>query len=398
MKSALKNMLLCQPRLLNTIRRVQFAAQGRARDKHCIVHRFAAVGKKRGHVLVSLINDQFLRPKGEPINHDHTHHWENVFIVDTWRDLGFDVDLVRWTNLHFIPDRPYDVCIDTRANLERFSEYLPDTCRKVMHIDSAHWKFHNEAQMHRLDALEARRGVRLQPGKILKANKGIEVADTATMLGNAMTAETYAFADTPIIRTPLSTTDLWDWPEEKDWETARRRFMWFGSSALVHKGLDVVLEAFAQMPDLHLTVCGPVKDEADFDTEYKKELYDTPNITTLDWVDIHSDAWRELARNTGSVIYPSCSEGGGGSVITCMHAGMLPVVTRTASVDIEDFGLEIAGDAVADTMAAAQQTAALSAADIEARARAGWEFARAHHTREHFAESYRAAAAQILNA
>ena len=36
---------------------------------------------------------------------------------------------------------------------------------------------------------------------------------------------------------------------------------------MVHKGLDLVLEAFAGMPEYHLTVCGPVAKEKDFERE-----------------------------------------------------------------------------------------------------------------------------------
>ena len=35
-----------------------------------------------------------------------------------------------------------------------------------------------------------------------------------------------------------------------------------------------------------------------------------------------------------ALVYPSCSEGGGGCVINCMHAGLIPVVSYESSVDI----------------------------------------------------------------
>jgi glycosyltransferase involved in cell wall biosynthesis len=238
--------------------------------------------------------------------------------------------------------------------------------------------------------------VALQPWRALPPDKGIETADRATYLGNDFTRDSYVFAGKPMYRTAVSTTDLFDWPAERDLETARRKFLWFGSDGLVHKGLDLALEAFAAMPDFQLTVCGPIAGEADFAAEYRKELYETANIKTLDWIDIHSEAWLKLARETGAVVYPSCSEGGGGSVITCMHAGMLPVVTREASVDIGDFGVPIAEGTVESVMAAVQCAANLPAPDFEARARAGWEHVRKHHTRESFSAAYREAANRLL--
>ena len=41
-------------------------------------------------------------------------------------------------------------------------------------------------------------------------------------------------------------------PEGKDFEVCRPHFMWLGSRGFVHKGLDVVLEAFSEMPELAL--------------------------------------------------------------------------------------------------------------------------------------------------
>jgi hypothetical protein len=50
---------------------------------------------------------------------------------------------------------------------------------------------------------------------------------------------------------------------------------------MVHKGLDLVLEAFADMPEYHLTVCGPIQKEQDFERAYYRELYQVPNIRRL---------------------------------------------------------------------------------------------------------------------
>lgn len=96
---------------------------------------------------------------------------------------------------------------------------------------------------------------------------------------------------------------------------------------MVYKSLDLALEAFAQMPEYQFTVCGPVKGEEDFEKFYYKELYETPNIKTLGWMNIDMPDFKKVLDNNLGVIYPSCSEGGGGSVITCLHAGLIPIVS-----------------------------------------------------------------------
>ena len=96
------------------------------------------------------------------------------------------------------------------------------------------------------------------------------------------------------------------------------------------------------MPDLELTVCGRPEKEEDFFEAYRKELTQLPNIRLLGWIKLQSSAFAEIAATHAAVVYPSSSEGGGGSVIHCMHAGLLPVCTPDASVDLEHFGVAIA--------------------------------------------------------
>ena len=352
-------------------------------------------GETRGHVLLSLILEPFLVAE-EEVAHHHTIHWEAREMARVWLEMGFAVDVILWTNSSFRPTRKYRVVIDKGHNLERLSRDLDADSIKVMHADAAHWLFHTTAQHQRLSALRSRRGVALRPVKAVGPNLGIESADCAVVLGNSFTVETFAFARKPIFQVPISTPITWPWPEGKDFEACRRRFLWFGSLGFVHKGLDLVLEAFRGLPDHHLTVCGPIDSEPEFVAAFRRELYETSNIETQGWIDVASQDFVDLARRTLAVVFPSCSEGGGGGVITCMHAGMLPVATRETSVDLGDFGLEILEDSVAGVRRAVRQLSALPAEDLEARARRAYDHVCARHTRKNFTRSYRRAARDIL--
>lgn len=98
------------------------------------------------------------------------------------------------------------------------------------------------------------------------------------------------------------------------------------------------------------------------------------------------------------IIYPSCSEGGGGCVITCMHAGLIPIVSYEASVDVrEDYGIVLKESSIAEIKNSLQLIASLPAWKLKTMARNAWEFARANHTREKFADSYRKTIDKILS-
>jgi glycosyltransferase involved in cell wall biosynthesis len=353
-------------------------------------------GPVRGRVLYSYVLDPLLGPRDGPVDVSHTHFWESRQMAWTLVDLGHAVDAVHWTNRRFVPEHGYDVVLDVRANLERWTGALPASTLRLFHCDTAHWSFNNAAQAERLAALRARRGIELRPVREMPPHRGIELADHGTYLGNDFTRSTYDFAGTPMTRIPVSVPCTYDWPTGKDFESARRRFVWFGSGGLVHKGLDLVLEAFADLPDLELLVIGPVRRERDFARAFRRELYGLPNVETVDWIDVTGRRFTELARSSLALIYPSCSEGGGASALTCLHAGLIPVLTREASVDLDPaWGIELERATVEAIREQARALAARSPRDLEAMARGAWEWARAHHTREVFATAWRAFAEEL---
>lgn len=354
-------------------------------------------GEPRGRVLLSYIVDPFLLPPCAEPSYDHTHDWECREMARAWLEAGYAVDAIHWTNTRFEPERAYDVLIDPRLNLERLGPLLGPGCLKVLHAETAHHAFHNAAQRRRLAALAERRRVTLPPERLIEENRGAEHADAITVLGNEFTAGTYAFAGKPMFRVPISNPFPLPFPEGRDLPAARRRFLWFGSGGLVHKGLDLVLEAFAGTPELELTVCGPIAREPAFERAYWRELYETPSIRTLGWVDIAGPAFREVARTHLTAVYPSSSEGGGGSVVTCMHAGLVPLVTPEASVDVTpERGVVLDDPTVEGVRRAARALSARPPAELRETARAAWTFARERHTRERFAEVYRRTVGELL--
>jgi glycosyltransferase involved in cell wall biosynthesis len=188
----------------------------------------------------------------------------------------------------------------------------------------------------------------------------------------------------------VSVPRTYPWPAGKDFAAARRRFVWFGSGGLVHKGLDLVLEAFAGMPDFELLVIGPVRRERDFGRAFHRELYTLPNIETIDWVDVATPRFTGLAESALALVYPSCSEGGGSSALTCLHAGLIPVLTREASVDLDPaWGVELERATVESIREQVAGLAERAPSELEAMARGAWEWVRQHHTREVFAERWR---------
>lgn len=361
-------------------------------------------GQIKGNVLLSYILDPLpshiaekflLRP--QKVSNKHTNFWESRQIAKTFLELGYAVDVIAFWNETFTPKKSYDVVIDSRQNLQRLAPFLKQDCLKIFHIDVANTLFNSTAEFNRLLALQQRRGITLTPRRLELPNLGIDYADCATMIGNEFTRNTFKHANKPIYPVPLPCATRYAWSEAKDFESCRKRFLWFGSFALVHKGLDLVLEAFAEMPEYHLTVCGPIKKEPDFEAAFHKELYETPNIQTIGWVDVESPEFRAILDSNIACIYASSSEGQAGSVVTCMQGGLIPIISYECGVNFPDgAGILLEDCSIESIKKSVHKIANSPASELQEKARANWEYARANYTREKYAEAYRNIVKTIL--
>ena len=358
-------------------------------NEKCITLSPAPGTPVRGRVLLSYIIDGVIAQTDAELPHSHPHFWETRAMAESFCREGYTVDVVHWTRRKGLPRTDYDVYIDVRRNFDRFARALPEKCLKIAHMDTAHYRVHNANQQKRLEGLRIRRGIELKPFKLVETNQAAENADVITVLGNRFTMDTYEYAKKPVTRIHLSNAFTYPFPDQKDFASCRNRFMWMGSEGFVHKGLDLVLEAFRQMPDHELIVCGPLSSEPDFVRSFNDLLYQQKNIRVEGWIDVASSRFIELAEQCLGFVYPSCSEGGGGCVITGMHAGMIPVVTFEASVDITaDRGILLPGDSVEEICDAVRNLSSKPPDALRDMATNAWAWARAHHSRERFSAEY----------
>lgn len=103
-------------------------------------------------------------------------------------------------------------------------------------------------------------------------------------------------------------------------------FIWFGSSGVVHKGLDLVLKYFLDNPELELIVAGCKKQDV------KSWIISTKNITFVGIVDVESLVFEEIMNKSSFCILPSASEGISTAIITCMYQGLIPIISIETNI------------------------------------------------------------------
>ena len=332
--------IFSEPHLLRALLKSQ--ALRRTRIPPVIGYTEGASGSLNKRALMTYVAKPFYM--GPELLHrpHHSNVPQAIEIAKAFNRLGFIVDIVDWLDDTFIPTSHYDVFFGMHYNFERLLPYLDAKTVKIYYGTGAYWSFEIAAEKARIEDLEKRRGVRLELPVRLGPNNWVQIADAVIVLGNEWTASTYrpharklfTIDNTAL---PVAEPDL----EKKDFVTARQNFLWFGSTGLLHKGLDLVLEAFTELRDLHLWVCGPLQAEAEreFIRVYRRELFHTPNIHPIGWISVYSDEFKWLTDHCAFVILASCSEGMSGAVLNCMARGLIPLVSRETGIDTDDFGV-----------------------------------------------------------
>lgn len=381
-----------------SLRRSKNLVMGSNKDKHNSA--FVSLkpeGEPRGEVLLAYIIDPFLGDYNTSIPTSHTHYWESWQIAQTFLDFGYSVDAISYRNKVFKPRKSYSFFVSARTNFQRISELLNDDCIKIAHLDMSHWLFNNSAALLRCLDIQRRRGVTLRSYKMQDENLAIEYSNYAVVLGNKFTHDTYAYAEKKMYPIHIPTCVTYPSPEQKNFEKVNKSFIWFGSLGMVHKGLDLVLEAFKGMPEYTLYVCGPVENEKDFVNAYFEELYRTENIKTVGWVDVESSTFLDIANECVGLIYPSCAEGQSGAVATCLQTGLIPVISYESGVDVDDFGLILKENSIDEIKRSIRYISGLPPDTLQSMAMKSWENGRKIYSRENYVREYREIIEDIIS-
>ena len=327
----------------------------------------------------------------------HYHHRESADLVRELIERGFVVDCLYNRSGYLIEDASkYDFILDEWNNMDRWAAQN-FKARKLFLGTTCHWLYWNRAELQRLDWILRRRGVSLAPERQLPAMLGLADADLVTYYGNNEALQHYGTERPKLRKVWVCPTTASSAFVVKDWSAAKKRFLWFGSSSWVHRGLDLVLEAFMQLPDLELFICG---SDQRFLEVYGEDLKKCRNIHLVGFVTPDSAQFQELISKTASVVYASAAEGCSTSIVQCMRFGLIPIVTEATGLSVHDFWPALAGrtdlELIADIAERCTEIAEMPNQQVEALSRKFWEFAATHHSRESFRKSFGAVLDDLL--
>ena len=132
-------------------------------------------------------------------------------------------------------------------------------------------------------------------------------------------------------------------PIKKNFSLCRKSILWFGSSGMVHKGLDIAIDFAIEHPEYTLHICGGSRQETDFWNYYMPKIKANKNIHLHGFVDIESDKYAQILSQCGILLNPSISEGCAVSVLNVLgNSALLPVYSKATGVDLSNVGVSVA--------------------------------------------------------
>ena len=269
----------------------------------------------------------------------HTNKQESQVIVDLLTCLGYQVDVIHFSNKQKLNYSNYDLIFGFGEPFENSFKDKKCSAKKIYYATGAHAFHQNAAEVNRIIEFNQKYNSNLLPQRIIPWfwTLSTSFSDFLIVIGNEWTANTYyKFTNKPIFTinaTALINPDIKN--IKREIKETRKNFLWFGSLGLVHKGLDLCLEYFTRHTEYKLHICGPI--EEDFFSTMEAFL-SKPNIIFHGFVDVNTHKFIEIVSECLFAILPSCSEGQSTAILTAMSSGLIPVATRYTGLDIDRLG------------------------------------------------------------
>jgi len=308
--------------------------------------------------------------------YEHTNNWEINEIVRILNTYGFVVDVVDRALNNFEPEDKYDLFIGLGAGNsgKYFSKYSARMTKavKVLYAAGPEPRLSDHLVRERYDAFNSRHGLKAPYMRIIDQvnfTKFLNYTDYILAIGeySAFCHKSYQDCGKEIKSfLPSSSPNL---GYRSSWINNRKRnkFLCFAGNGLICKGVDILIEAFRDLPEMKLVICGP-REEALFEA-YEGELTGQGNINFEGFVKVNSEQFNRLCSECAYVILNSASEGCVTSVTTCMRCGLVPIINKECGIETDEFGFMIDNTAglVSGTIDAVKRAASISAEEYSNR-------------------------------
>lgn len=275
---------------------------------------------------------------GSSAGESHQNQWQVLAIAAELGKLGYNVDVRDFDDRHSRLKNYYNLVIDIFPGYnDTYKHRMNLGCRRIAYLTGMNHRVANQNEQMRIDNLAKRRGKTVPPERWQPLiSKEIERFDAFFFIGNTYNIQSYNEFRLPQVH--FIKNNGYEFPYSiKTQGRDPKKFLFFASSGQVHKGLDLLLEIFAQKDfPFELYICSGFLLEKPFCELYQKELFHTSNIHSVGFVDIMGTLFREIVEQCTFALLPSCSEANAGSVLSVMSVGLIPIVSRECGFEDDE--------------------------------------------------------------
>lgn len=301
-------------------------------------------------ILISYLTTPFT----SAITLSHTNLTECYTAAEIFRDLGYNVDVVDLNASVNIDFSQYEIVYGQGNMFEKAFESPSAHVIKKIYYGTGNNPFfyYLEAGKKLKQFYKEKNKLLPESGRLIGRSSSLPTtnSDAIICLGNDFCKSTYTrfTPDVPIFNLNAFYFDvLGEKKIERNIQTSRKNFLWFGSGGLITKGLSDCIDFFSQQEEYTLHICGATRAEKRFWELYNPILEKHTNIVDHGFTHLKSEKFLEIITQCSFVIFPSISEGGSPSLLNLMaNGGLIPIATEACSVDINDYGFTLEDSSV----------------------------------------------------
>ena len=286
---------------------------------------------------------------------------------------GFQVDVIHYEDRITQLTGDYQLVVaHVGPAISRIIPQLPLHVPVIRYATTAQWRWFEEQTSYRYHQLAKRRGIPHlpQPTRLLCPEEEEALDQRANVIASLGEMTTRKFQQVGLNSTCINNAAYID--AASDEEIAHkvnhgRGFLYEGGAGCVQKGLDLLIEAFAQEPTAHLYLDTQI--EEDVLSAYRREL----SSSNIHFVRLSQRLARVRNRVDGVcpfLILAGLNSGQSTAMVAGTARGRIPVVTESADIPWNDGAIRISDSDVPSIRKAIRYAVSLSNQELLAMSKA----------------------------
>lgn len=280
----------------------------------------------------------------------HTNNIEIKAICETLKDMNYNVYLIdrdaKIEEINNLKKDYFEIFISNASgNSAQFHDYIIDnfsTKKKIFYASGPEPHLSNKLVLERHTNFDKKHNcssIRRRLVDMKKNKNRLKKIDCIFYIGNNFSKLSYEKYKKPLYQLLPIINNNYLITEKEIKNKSKTNVVYVGGTGLICKGLDIVIDAFLELPDFRLDIFGP-SDENDFWNIYRNKIKGK-NIFFHGFVSPNSSLFSNIVKKATYHVNCPAAEGMATSILLTNSYGVIPVVSYTSGIDIENFGYQI---------------------------------------------------------